>query len=182
MYLFSSTIIWEVRAGASVAVSAAPCVLCKEYLWGCACVSALCRAAWASQPHRRVACLLGGLCVLHTLVCVSVPRDVFVFLSYSYQSMLCLNLSSPCGGVQTGFLTTGLPEQASPTSVGGGPRSWPWGYTSTRRCVEFMRNTTQSSSFVPGHALVTPHAPSVQAFPTAGRGRAQLHPGAWALT
>lgn len=125
--------------------------------------------------------------VLLTLVCVSVLRSVFVFLSYSSQGMLCLNLSSPCGRVPPGFQTTGLPEQASPTSAahllhGGGPRSWPWGYTSTLRCVEFIRDTTQSSSFVPGRALVTPHVPSVRALPTAGRDRAQLHPGAWALT
>lgn len=46
VFLFSGTIIWKVRAGPSMDVSAALHVCCEECLCGCACVSALlCRIA-----------------------------------------------------------------------------------------------------------------------------------------
>lgn len=56
-----------------------------------------------SHPHRRVSCWVVCLCVLLVSVSVSVRHNVFAILSYSYQSMLCLNLSLSrvvlCGSV-----------------------------------------------------------------------------------
>lgn len=74
-------------------------------------------------------------------------------------------------------------EQASPTSVPmasaaeSGHRSRSRGHTSTHGCVESPENTSQSSSFVRGYGLATPHATSTCVLCTVGPDGAQLHPG-----
>lgn len=63
-----------------------------------------------SHPHRRVSCWVVCLCVLLTSVCVSVCRNVFMFLAYSFQSTLYLDLASPGVGVCAHVYYTHLPK------------------------------------------------------------------------
>lgn len=140
------------------------------------------------------------LCVLLKSVCESMCCSVFVFLSHSYQSTLCLNLISHvwllwvcvCAHAYThiclneggAWLSNLQPsEQAGPTPVAlssaaeSGHWSWPWGHTSPHCCVESPGNMSQSSSFVQGRGLATPHATSTCVPCTVGPDGAQLHPG-----